>query len=58
MYIEYNPNPVAVKVGDCSVRAIAKALNMGWEATETVAEQHLLTVLYRGVSTKRQSWVD
>lgn len=32
MYIEYNPNPVAVKVGDCSVRAIAKALNMGWEA--------------------------
>ena len=32
MYIEYNPNPVAVKVGDCVVRAISKALNMGWEA--------------------------
>lgn len=31
-YIEYNPNPVGRKVGDCSVRAIAKALNMGWEA--------------------------
>lgn len=31
-FVEYNPNPVARSVGDCSVRAIAKALNMGWEA--------------------------
>lgn len=31
-YIEYNPNPVGRRVGDCAVRAIAKALNMGWEA--------------------------
>ena len=31
-YIEFNPNPVGRKVGDCAVRAIAKALNMGWEA--------------------------
>ena len=31
-YIEYNPNPVGRRVGDCSVRAIAKALNMGWES--------------------------
>lgn len=31
-YIEYNPNPVGRRVGDCSVRAISKALNMGWEA--------------------------
>ncbi len=31
-YIEYNPNPVGRKVGDCAVRAIAKALNMGWES--------------------------
>ena len=31
-YIEFNPNPVGRKVGDCSVRAVAKALNMGWEA--------------------------
>ena len=30
-YIEYNPNPVARKVGDCAVRAIAKALNTDWE---------------------------
>lgn len=31
-YVEYNPNPVGKRVGDCSVRAISKALNMGWEA--------------------------
>jgi hypothetical protein len=29
-FIEYNPNPMGRKVGDCSVRAIAKALNMDW----------------------------
>lgn len=32
-YIEYNPNPVGRRVGDCSVRAVAKALGMGWEAS-------------------------
>ena len=31
-YIEFNPNPVGRRVGDCSVRAVARALNMGWEA--------------------------
>ena len=31
-WIEYNNNPVGRKVGDCSVRAVSKALDMGWEA--------------------------
>lgn len=31
MYIEYNPNPAGRRVGDCSVRAVAKALDVGWE---------------------------
>ena len=31
MYIEYNPNPVSRKVGDCVVRALTKALNTTWE---------------------------
>lgn len=31
MYIEYNPNPTGRKVGDCAVRAVAKALNIDWE---------------------------
>lgn len=32
MWIQYNPNPAGRMVGDCAVRAISKALNMGWEA--------------------------
>ena len=31
MYQEYNPNPVGRSVGDCSVRAVAKALDTDWE---------------------------
>ena len=30
-YIEFNNNPAGRRVGDCAVRAISKALNMGWE---------------------------
>jgi len=29
---EYNPNPTGRRVGDCAVRAIAKALNIDWES--------------------------
>ena len=32
MWIEFLNNPVGRKVGDCTVRAISKALDMGWEA--------------------------
>ena len=31
MYINYNPNPAGRTVGDCAVRAVAKALNITWE---------------------------
>ena len=31
MYVFYNPNPTARNVGDCSVRAVAKALGISWE---------------------------
>lgn len=31
MFIEYNPNPTARRVGDCSIRAVAKALDIDWE---------------------------
>lgn len=30
-FIHYNPNPVGRSVGDCAVRAIAKALKLDWE---------------------------
>lgn len=31
MWVEYNPNPTGRHVGDCAVRAIAKALGIDWE---------------------------
>ena len=31
MWQEYNPNPTGRKVGDCAVRAVAKALDIDWE---------------------------
>ena len=31
MWIEFNNNPVARRVGDCAVRAVSKALDVDWE---------------------------
>lgn len=31
MWIKYNPNPTGRSVGDCAVRAVAKALGVDWE---------------------------
>ena len=31
MWIEYNPNPAGRRVGDCAIRAVAKALGIDWE---------------------------
>ena len=33
MWIKYNANPIANRVGDCTVRAISKALDQDWEST-------------------------
>lgn len=33
MWKEYNCNPVRKRVGDCTVRAISKALGQDWETT-------------------------
>lgn len=30
MYQHYNPNPAGRAVGDCAVRAVSKALGIGW----------------------------
>lgn len=44
MYVEYNPNPKQiVVVGDCVIRAIAKATGMTWKET-------LLELTYQGIS--------
>lgn len=31
MYVQFNPNPNGVYVGDCVIRAISKVLNTSWE---------------------------
>lgn len=33
MWRFYNPNPKAIRVGDCTVRAISKLTNKSWEDT-------------------------
>lgn len=35
-FVEWNPNPVGRRVGDCAVRAIAKALGTDWETAYTM----------------------
>lgn len=37
MWREYNPNPVARKVGDCAIRALTVALNVDWETAYLLA---------------------
>lgn len=32
-YISYNPNPARNRVGDCTVRAISRAMDQDWEQT-------------------------
>ena len=31
MFVQYNPNPYERNVGDCTVRAMSKALKISWE---------------------------
>ena len=33
LYQKYNPNPTGRNVGDCTVRAISKAMNQDWDKT-------------------------
>lgn len=33
MFRPYNPNPAGARVGDCTVRAISKAVGQPWERT-------------------------
>lgn len=38
MYQYFNNNPVGRSTGDCVVRAISKALNLGWEAAHIMLD--------------------
>lgn len=37
MFVEFNPNPVGRRVGDCAIRALAKALDVSWEDAYVMA---------------------
>lgn len=39
VYVYYNPNPAGRRVGDCSVRAISKALKIDWETAYMLLSQ-------------------
>lgn len=39
VWSEYNPNPAGRNVGDCAVRAVAKALNTDWETAYLMIAQ-------------------
>ena len=36
MFVVWNPSPVGARIGDCSVRAVAKALGVDWETAYTM----------------------
>lgn len=39
VYVYYNPNPAGRRVGDCSVRAVSKALKIDWETAYAMLTQ-------------------
>ncbi len=34
-FVYFNPNPLSKRVGDCTIRAVSKALRQDWETTFT-----------------------
>lgn len=44
MWKEYNPNPTGRRVGDCAVRAVAKALDTDWETAYSMIASNGFTM--------------
>lgn len=53
MWIEYNPNPMGRRVGDCAIRAVSKALDLDWET----AFMTLLVNAYQMGDMPSANWV-
>lgn len=45
MFVFFNPNPDAKRVGDCTVRAIAKAMNTVWDMAELNTFASIIKIL-------------
>lgn len=43
-YVYFNNNPVGRSTGDCVVRAISKALNMGWESAHLMLDVNAISM--------------
>lgn len=56
MWIEYNPNPNAKRVGDCVIRAIAKAVGKSWQ--EAYIELCLLGYIKGDLPSSNKIWGD
>ena len=54
MYSYYNANPYKIRVGDCVIRAISKALNQSWE--DTYIELCLLGYIMGDLPSSNAVW--
>ena len=54
MWIEYLNNPFGLRVGDCVIRAISKALDKSWE--ETYIELCLLGYIMGDLPSSNKVW--
>lgn len=54
MFEYYNPNPCHKRVGDCTIRAISKALDMSWE--QTYIELAIYGFMYCDIMNSNNLW--
>lgn len=54
MYKYYNPNPNDLQIGDCTVRALSKALNQEWD--KTYVELALQGYLMKDMPSSNAVW--
>jgi hypothetical protein len=53
-YESFNPNPYGKRVGDCTVRAVSKALNQSWEKTYDQLNEILDNMAQNGTQKKEK----
>lgn len=54
MYIEYNPNPLGKKVGDCVIRGLSIVTNKSWD--ETFIDLSLLAFKMKDMPSSNNVW--
>lgn len=54
MWKQYNPNPKAARVGDCTVRALSKVLGQDW--MKTYLDQCIYGLLHADMPSANHVW--